>query len=163
MVRIVQISVRASGIANLCLHIKLLLADINPILTSWASTGIPYTMAILTIGLIAVLTAAIIRVSDAAPSPKSAITCPITLDGRVPQNTTLEAFDTTAFYYNPDYTKGQNLNRRYHGHTSSHSLTLWKDVLRKSLSPLPKHARELPDLLMLTRVTNPEVPLRFAI
>ncbi|PVH70265.1 glycoside hydrolase family 131 protein [Cadophora sp. DSE1049] len=66
-------------------------------------------MAILTASLVALLTAALISLSEAAPRPKSAITCPITLDGRVSQNITLGTFDTAASPFNPDYTKGQNL------------------------------------------------------
>lgn len=38
------------------------------------------------------------------------VSCPITLDGRVPLDTTLHTFDTTASPFNPDYSKGQNLS-----------------------------------------------------
>lgn len=56
------------------------------------------------------LVAAFATVSKAAPyHPMSAITCPITLNGRVLQNTTLSFFDTTASSFNPGCTKGQNL------------------------------------------------------
>ncbi|KAH9206600.1 hypothetical protein DL95DRAFT_486739 [Leptodontidium sp. 2 PMI_412] len=67
-------------------------------------------MAILTARFVAALAAAFAILSEAAPNhPKSAIICPITLDGRVSQNTTLETFDTAASSFNPGYTKGQNL------------------------------------------------------
>ncbi|KAH7381753.1 hypothetical protein BKA64DRAFT_647293 [Cadophora sp. MPI-SDFR-AT-0126] len=66
-------------------------------------------MAMLTRSFISVLIAALISYSETAPSPKSTITCPITLDGRVSQNSTLETFDTAASSFNPGYTKGQNL------------------------------------------------------
>ena len=38
------------------------------------------------------------------------VKCPVTLEGRVSLNTTLETFDTPASLFNPDYTKGQNLS-----------------------------------------------------
>lgn len=41
---------------------------------------------------------------------KSNVKCPITLDGRIPQNFTLKTFDTTVSPYNPGYTKGENLS-----------------------------------------------------
>jgi len=50
-------------------------------------------------------------VTEALPASQSAsaIKCGITLDGRVPNNTPLSAFDTAASPFNPDNTKGQNL------------------------------------------------------
>lgn len=41
-------------------------------------------------------------------SLNSAVQCPVVLDGRISQNTTLSGFDTNAF--NPGYSKGQNVS-----------------------------------------------------
>ncbi|KAG8161117.1 hypothetical protein KVR01_009381 [Diaporthe batatas] len=38
------------------------------------------------------------------------VQCPVVLDGRIPQNTTLSVFDTNASPFNPGYSKGQNLS-----------------------------------------------------
>ena len=46
---------------------------------------------------------------SAQSSAASSIVCPITIDGRVGQNLTLQTFDTNASPFNPNFTKGQNL------------------------------------------------------
>ncbi|KAF9878268.1 hypothetical protein CkaCkLH20_04306 [Colletotrichum karsti] len=38
----------------------------------------------------------------------ASVQCPIVLDGRIPQNFTLETFDTNASPYNPGFTKGED-------------------------------------------------------
>lgn len=43
-------------------------------------------------------------------SLNSPVQCPVVLDGRVTQNTTLSVFDTNASRFNPGYSKGQNLS-----------------------------------------------------
>lgn len=48
--------------------------------------------------------------SKAAPSYWSTTKCPITMDGRVSLNTTLQTFDTPASPFNDAYSKGQNLS-----------------------------------------------------
>lgn len=55
--------------------------------------------------------ALIAATASAVPWPTSNFStkCPITLDGRVPRNDTLQTFDTTASPFNPDFSKGQNL------------------------------------------------------
>ena len=62
----------------------------------------------LNCSLLAVVLAA--TLSGAAPSFSSSIKCPITIDGRVAHNLTLETFDTTASPFNPYYSKGQNVS-----------------------------------------------------
>ncbi|CZS98286.1 related to endoglucanase c [Rhynchosporium agropyri] len=65
-------------------------------------------MPVLTATFVAAL-AACVTLSEAVPNPKSAIICPITIDGRVAQSTTLQTFDTPASPFNPNYVKGFNL------------------------------------------------------
>ncbi|KAH8596674.1 hypothetical protein B0O99DRAFT_619640 [Bisporella sp. PMI_857] len=55
------------------------------------------------------LIATIIWSTNALSFPISITKCPITLDGRIPRATQLQAFDTSASPFNPNYTKGQNL------------------------------------------------------
>ncbi|KAH8779909.1 hypothetical protein F5883DRAFT_689743 [Diaporthe sp. PMI_573] len=43
-------------------------------------------------------------------SLNSPVQCPVVLDGRITQNTTLSVFDTNASPFNPGYSKGQNLS-----------------------------------------------------
>ncbi|KAJ3047395.1 hypothetical protein HK097_011560 [Rhizophlyctis rosea] len=44
------------------------------------------------------------------PSPPSLpVKCPVVFDGRVPRSTTLKFFDTDDSFFNPNYTKGENL------------------------------------------------------
>lgn len=43
-------------------------------------------------------------------SLNSPVQCPVVLDGRITQNTTLSVFDTYASPFNPGYSKGQNLS-----------------------------------------------------
>ncbi|KAI7776445.1 hypothetical protein LA080_005337 [Diaporthe eres] len=43
-------------------------------------------------------------------SLNSPVQCPVVLDGRITQNTTLSVFDTNASRFNPKYSKGQNLS-----------------------------------------------------
>jgi hypothetical protein len=58
---------------------------------------------------IAALAAFSIPLGSAAPTSKSDIKCPITIDGRIPQNFALSTFDTTSSPFNPNYVLGQNL------------------------------------------------------
>lgn len=53
--------------------------------------------------------AALAAVATAFPKSPFDTKCPVTLDGRVPLNSTLKTFDTTASPFSPTYTKGQNL------------------------------------------------------
>ena len=57
----------------------------------------------------AAFAATLIGAALASPVSKSAIRCPIVMDGHVPTNSTLQIFDTTASPFSPKYSKGQNL------------------------------------------------------
>ncbi|KAH8759726.1 hypothetical protein BGZ57DRAFT_906212 [Hyaloscypha finlandica] len=57
----------------------------------------------------AAFAATLIGAALASPVSKSAIRCPIAMDGHVPTNSTLQIFDTTASPFSPKYSKGQNL------------------------------------------------------
>ncbi|KAL0934491.1 uncharacterized protein CTRU02_211290 [Colletotrichum truncatum] len=49
-----------------------------------------------------------LSVNAPRPSLSSSVQCPVVLDGRIPQNFTLDAFDTNASPYNPGFTKGED-------------------------------------------------------
>jgi hypothetical protein len=66
----------------------------------------------ITIGtkeMAAAFAATLIGAALASPVSKSAIRCPIAMDGHVPTNSTLQIFDNTASPFSPKYSKGQNL------------------------------------------------------
>jgi hypothetical protein len=66
-------------------------------------------MVIINSGYVALFSGLAALVAAALES-HSIIKCPITLDGRVPQDSVLKTFDTASSPFNPDYTKGQNLS-----------------------------------------------------
>lgn len=57
----------------------------------------------------AALVAVSIGTVTAVPTSRTAIKCPITMDGRVAKNFTLQMFDTTVSPFSPKFSKGQNL------------------------------------------------------
>ncbi|TVY27690.1 hypothetical protein LHYA1_G004891 [Lachnellula hyalina] len=90
-------------------------------------------MASFQISYLASILAFIVHTAASLPS-HIATTCPITIDGRVSRNATIQTFDTAASPFNPTYTKGQNL-------TWSQIIKL--PAIRPSKFDLPVHAKAL--------------------
>ncbi|TVY93514.1 hypothetical protein LAWI1_G001689 [Lachnellula willkommii] len=90
-------------------------------------------MASSRIAYLALIWAFVVHTAALLPS-YNATACPITIDGRIPSNTTVQTFDTAASPFNPTYTKGQNL-------TWSQIIKL--PAIRPSKFDLPVHAKAL--------------------